>query len=143
MKHLNDKQKNSILLMVLGMGIAVLAIRPPRWLTRVYLVLERAVAACLGVLLAAAGAAAHHQEQLPLGGKPKGPAGGCPLLGLSEFFPHWDAAGKNPPLGDASFHHLPHQVLVGDKIAVHPCLLRKGDTGVVGQRPITGQLPLA
>ncbi|WP_294500266.1 hypothetical protein [uncultured Gemmiger sp.] len=58
MKHLNDKQKNSILLMVLGMGIAVLAIRPPRWLTRVYLVLERAVAACLGVLLAAAGAAA-------------------------------------------------------------------------------------
>ena len=49
---------------------------------------------------------------------------------------------ENPPLGDASFHHLPHQVLVGDKIAVHPCLLRKGDTGVVGQHPITGQLPL-
>lgn len=58
MKELNDMQKQSIALVLLGTLIAVLAIRPPRWLVSVYLILERAVAACVGVLLAVAGAAA-------------------------------------------------------------------------------------
>lgn len=58
MNPLNNNQKQGIALVLAGTLIAVLAIHPPKWLTRLYLVLERAVAACAGVLLAVAGAAA-------------------------------------------------------------------------------------
>ena len=71
MKQLNDTQKQSIALVLLGTLIAVLAIHPPRWLVSIYLILERAVAACVGVLLAVAGAAAlMGLAKIPSGGKP-------------------------------------------------------------------------
>lgn len=58
MKRLNNTQKQGIALVLVGTAIAVLSIRPPKWLVRAYLTFEQAVAACVGVLLAVAGAAA-------------------------------------------------------------------------------------
>ena len=55
---MNDRQKQGIALVLTGTVLAALAIHPPKMLTAVYLAFERAVAACAGVLLAAAGAAA-------------------------------------------------------------------------------------
>lgn len=55
---MNDRQKQGIALVLTGTVLAALAIHPPKVLTAVYLAIERALVACAGVLLAAAGAAA-------------------------------------------------------------------------------------
>ena len=54
---MNEKQKSGLILGLIGVALAVVAIRPPKLLVRLYLAFEQVVAVLLGVLLAVAGIA--------------------------------------------------------------------------------------